>query len=256
MRPREEAVCTVQKPIPLVFNLSLLFRLTRNGRSSPHLHLHHLTPERKTSHWWKSPWRNPAPLRAGLSWWIWKCTRWFPAVCPHAHLTGCQWTRLGLEDEIKDGACTSLVFLYVSIGEGRKGMGVAGISVLATSLFSAEIWVWWVGHCLKVEAGGCILCSPLQLCSMQKFSLLLTGNSEVKPRTIVSGDCCIPASTIEGPASPFPLHPSYITQKEAKAKKFCRVLDWGRLMRASREWGQYRRILNQQNQRLWEKLLS
>lgn len=180
MRPME-AACTVQKHILSVFALSLLFRLTRNGRSFPLLYRHHLTPEGKTGHWLKCPWRNPARLRVGLSWWIQKCTRWFSAICLHASLTGSQWLKLGWEDEIKDGAWY-LVGLPVHQHRGvEDGKGAAGISVVANSLVSAGSWAWWVVHFLKVEGVGYTFCSSLDLGSVPKFCSCCWGTQKASP---------------------------------------------------------------------------
>ena len=82
-----KAGCTLQKYILLASDLSLLFRLTRNGRSFPRL-LRPLSPERKVGRWWKCPWRNAAPPRGGFLRWTRKCTRWLSALGPYAELTG------------------------------------------------------------------------------------------------------------------------------------------------------------------------
>lgn len=151
------AVCTVQGHILLAFNLSLLFRLTRNGRSFLHLRLHHLTPDRKTGHWLKCPWRNPAPPRVGLSWWIQKCTRWFSAIWPHAYLKA-RGSKQGLDEnmKLKIEPGTWLVFLVHQHWEVEDGNGHGrDLSVGRLSFLSRE-WGLMGGALSESERGSVV----------------------------------------------------------------------------------------------------
>lgn len=120
----------------VVLQLVVVVRHTRNGRSFPPSR-RPLTPERKTGHWLKFPWRNQAPLRLGPIWWTLKCTRWISAVCPHRDLLWDQTIRLGEKMRWKMEPCTRLSFHYM---DSRSGEGNAVLS--APSLSAEHQWKW------------------------------------------------------------------------------------------------------------------